>query len=439
MTELLPIAPSPAPVDREPLPSAPSDDRFARLVDAQRDPSPSPPPPDAPSSDATQRAADDRVRRVHARALSRRSSDDSLPDDPASSPTASPTGPSAEQAAASAVAPTTTPSPTPTPAAALPDGPGPTDGVPAPGSLLMLPGGPSTGAGWTTTSPDGVGTGADPTPATVVSAPVLPSVVAAQVPVTVAATPAPGAPAPGAETAAATAVAGAAVAATPPPSTGAADARAEANPSTVTQPLGAMLDPAALASLVAPSTTGSSAGDDSSGDAKRDGDDGRRSHPAAVDARTAAAPSGAPSHLPDLASPVSRAAMPQVPSGAAAVARAMDLATRAAHGPTMTNRLALELDDATRVAVRMTGRSVRVDVLADPNQRIGSSWNQDLQQGFRRRGLELDQRGADAQGRGRRRDRDEAEGRHARDGARAPRRITLPAPNATPTTTASPT
>jgi hypothetical protein len=71
-------------------------------------------------------------------------------------------------------------------------------------------------------------------------------------------------------------------------------------------------------------------------------------------------------------------------------------------GPTTTNRLSLEMDGASRVVVRMddTGRSVRVDVLADPTGRLDGTWRADISESLRNHGLELDQRGADTSGEG---------------------------------------
>ena len=90
-----------------------------------------------------------------------------------------------------------------------------------------------------------------------------------------------------------------------------------------------------------------------------------------------------------------------------------------------TTRLAVELDDTTRVAVRLHGQSVRVDVLEDANARLDAGWRREVADGIRRHGLEYQRNGADAQnGRGRR--NDDADPTTARDGgARIRRRFTI--------------
>ncbi len=101
-----------------------------------------------------------------------------------------------------------------------------------------------------------------------------------------------------------------------------------------------------------------------------------------------------------------------------AVARAADVLTTGEHtGPTTTNRLSLEMDGSSRVAVRMddTGHFVRVDVLADPNGRLDGAWHADMSDGLRNHGLELDQRGADNKGEGHHRE-DNPDDRFATDG-----------------------
>jgi hypothetical protein len=101
-----------------------------------------------------------------------------------------------------------------------------------------------------------------------------------------------------------------------------------------------------------------------------------------------------------------------------AVARAADVLTTGEHaGPTMTNRLSLEMDGDSRVAVRMddTGHFVRVDVLADPTGRLDGAWRADMSDSLRNHGLELDQRGADTKGEGHHRE-DKPDDRSATDG-----------------------
>jgi hypothetical protein len=101
-----------------------------------------------------------------------------------------------------------------------------------------------------------------------------------------------------------------------------------------------------------------------------------------------------------------------------AIARAADVLTTGEHtGPMTTNRLALEMDGNSRVAVRMddTGHVVHVDVLADPTGRLDGSWRADMSESLRNHGLELDQRGADTRGEGHHRE-DHPDDRFATDG-----------------------
>jgi hypothetical protein len=112
-----------------------------------------------------------------------------------------------------------------------------------------------------------------------------------------------------------------------------------------------------------------------------------------------------------------RTTAPEVPSTVQAPARAESL-LRAEHvryarelAPSREiQRLAVELDDA-RVAVRLDQGTPRVDVIADPSNRLGTSWLADVRQAFSsgafsgRDGLDRDT-ARNGQGQDRRRDDD---------------------------------
>ena len=113
------------------------------------------------------------------------------------------------------------------------------------------------------------------------------------------------------------------------------------------------------------------------------------------------------------------------------LARVLDAMTASDRPSAPLTRLAVELDDATRVAVRVHGQSVHVDVIADDAGRLDGAWRRDVAQGIKRHGLEYGRDGADANdGRGRR--RDEPTPAIARDGGRRSRRFTIDLDTATP-------
>ena len=155
------------------------------------------------------------------------------------------------------------------------------------------------------------------------------------------------------------------------------------------------------------------------------------------DERSSSEHDGTPSPVAGAPGPAAAPAetrLTAVPAGvrSEAIARALDAALRSDRPNTTTTRLAVELDDATRVSVRLSGESVRVNVLDDPNHRLGAGWHRDVAEGMRRHGLEYDGREADAQSSNGQRHDDEPEPTTARDGGSRTRRrfsLDLPVPS----------
>jgi hypothetical protein len=112
---------------------------------------------------------------------------------------------------------------------------------------------------------------------------------------------------------------------------------------------------------------------------------------------------------------------------------AADVAARRATGDftgvSQATRLAVELGVDDRVAVRLDGSVVRVDVVADGSGRMDATWRRDLATTMHRRGLELASSGADTTrsgadgGSGQSRERRGDAELPATDGGHRPRRL----------------